>query len=162
MHFYEAWADVLPHWLVTVIISTLPIIELRGAIPVAISALGMTWYSALLYSIIGTMIPGVLILGLARPVSDFLRKRSRFFERFFSWLFTHTEKKFYKQHERFGDLALILFVATPLPGFGIWTGALAAFLFGMTFKKALWLCLLGTILAGIIVTLLTVGITSIL
>ena len=84
--------------------------------------------------------------------------KSKFFNRFFTYLFERTRKKHNGKFEKWGALALITFVAIPLPVTGGWSGALAAFVFGIPFKKALPLIFLGVIIAGAIVTGLSLGV----
>ena len=85
-----------------------------------------------------------------------------FFRRIFDWLFERTRKKFYNKHEKYGDLALVLFVGVPLPTTGVWTGAVAAWLFGVKPKKAFALISLGVSISATIVTLITLGIFKII
>lgn len=81
-------------------------------------------------------------------------------EKFFDWLFARTRHKFTGQYEKWGELALVIFVAIPLPMTGVWTGSVAAFLFGIPKKRALILVSLGAFIAGIIVTVMTLGVVS--
>ncbi|MFH1426147.1 MAG: small multi-drug export protein [Candidatus Kerfeldbacteria bacterium] len=150
----------IPEQLAVIVIAMLPIFELRGAIPAGIGGYDMAWWTVALLAVVGNMIPVFFILLFIEPVSDFLRKHSALMEKFFSWLFERTRRKFYKKHARWGDLALILFVAIPLPVTGAWTGSLAAWLFGIPFKKALPLIFIGVIIAATIVTALSLGIFS--
>ncbi len=154
----ELFKDFPPEVAVFVI-SMLPISELRGAIPAG-HAWELVWWQTALIAIVGNMIPVIFILWFIEPVSKFLRKYSKTLDKFFIWLFERTRKKFYKKHERWGDAALILFVAIPLPVTGAWTGSLAAWLFGIEYKKALPLITIGVIIAATIVTLLSLGIFS--
>ncbi|MBS4014763.1 MAG: small multi-drug export protein [Bacteroidetes bacterium] len=146
----------------TILLATLPINELRGTIPLAISILGLKPIEAFIYSIIGNILPIFFILWLLPAISNFLSRRFNIFNRFFFWLFARTRQNFYKKHEKYGSLALILFVAVPLPITGAWTGAVAAFLFGIPYKKSIILIFLGVVLAGIIVTLISSGVFSLI
>ena len=139
--------------LVVLIISALPIFELRGAIPVAINLFHFNWYYAFLLAIIGNLIPVPLILLFLNAVVRFLSRVS-FFDRFFRWLFAYTRKRggIIERYERIG---LALFVAIPLPVTGAWTGSLAAVLFGLKFKHAMLSIFIGVLIAGIIVTCLS-------
>lgn len=139
--------------LVVLIISALPIFELRGAIPVAINLFNFPWYYAFLLAIIGNLIPVPLILLLLNAVVRYLSRVS-FFDRFFRWLFAYTRKRggIIERYERIG---LALFVAIPLPVTGAWTGSLAAVLFGLKFKHAMLSIFIGVLIAGIIVTCLS-------
>lgn len=136
----------------------IPIGELRAAIPTAILGYGMSWQSAFLWSFIGNIIPAILLLFFLDPVSVFLMKNFKSFKRFFTWLFGRTRAKHSKNFEIWGAIALVAFIAIPLPGTGAWAGAAAAFVFGIKPKKAVPLVALGILGAGIIVTMLTVGI----
>jgi len=139
--------------LVVLIISALPIFELRGAIPVAINLFHFPWYYAFLLAIIGNLIPVPLILLLLKAVVRFLSRVS-IFDRFFRWLFAYTRKRggIIERYERIG---LALFVAIPLPVTGAWTGSLAAVLFGLKFKHAMLSIFIGVLIAGVIVTCLS-------
>ena len=147
-----------PPELATFIISMLPISELRGAIPVAIGIYNLNPIEAYFLAVVGNIIPVVFILKYIDPISKYLMSKSKFFHKFFSYLFEHTRKKHTRKFEKWGALALITFVAIPLPVTGGWSGALAAFVFGVPFKKALLLIFLGVMIAGVIVTGLSLGI----
>jgi len=101
------------------------------------------------------MIPVVLLLLFLEPVSDFLR-RWKIWDKFFTWLFNRTYNKHNEKFEKYGSLGLAIFVGVPLPVTGAWTGCAAAFVFGFKFKNAFLAILAGVIMAGIIVTALTV------
>jgi len=143
------------------LIAMSPIFELRGSIPVALGVYHLPIWSAFLISILGNLVPVFLILLLLESVSDFLSRRSRFFERFFTWLFERTRKKHAQNFERWKTLALVIFVAVPAPFTGAWTGSLCAFVFGIPFKRALPAIAGGVVVAGIIVTLTTLGVIRI-
>lgn len=133
-------------------ISTLPIVELRGAIPVGIVAFDMPWWKVYLIAVGGNMLPIPFILLLLGPVSNFLI-RFPVGKIFFDWLFSRTRKKS-ANIEKYEALGLTLFVAIPLPVTGGWTGAMAAFLMGVPFGKAMLYILLGVMIAGAIMTIL--------
>ncbi len=144
----------IPKELIVIIISTLPIVELRGAIPVGIVSFQLSWWSAYCWAVLGNLIPVIpllLFLGmLSRSMS-----RVKGFSKFFSWLFERTRRRS-KIVEQYESLGLMLFVAIPLPVTGAWTGSVAAFLFGISFKRALPAITLGVLVAGVAVTLLSV------
>ena len=137
-----------------------PISEIRGAIPLGILVYDFPIWLVFIVAIIGNLIPVVLILWYLETVSNFLREKSCFFEKFFSWLFEYTRKKHHKKVEKYASWGLLIFVAIPLPFTGAWSGALTAFVFGIEKKKALAIISLGVLIAGIIVTLTTLGIKS--
>lgn len=144
------------------LIAMSPIVELRGSIPLALGAYHLPVWSAYFISILGNLFPIVFILLLLESVSDYLSRHSRFFSRFFNWLFERTRKKHARTFEEGKALALMIFVAVPLPFTGAWTGALCAFVFGIPFKKAILAIAGGVVIAGIVVTLTTLGIVKIL
>lgn len=150
----DALAGIPSHWIACCL-AMLPILELRGSIPWAILAGGMNWQDAFLWSVIGNFVPVIPILLLLEPVANLLR-RWPIFDRFFEWLFARTRRKG-KIVERYEALGLILFVGIPLPGTGAWTGALAAFVFGVRFRLALPAITLGILIAGTIVTSAVMG-----
>ena len=145
---------------ITLLISMLPISELRGAIPVAIGVYNMSATTAFFWAVLGNIIPVIFILWFLKAVSNFLSHRIYWFNRFFTWLFERTRQKHSNKFEHWRDLALVILVAIPLPFTGAWTGALAAFVFGVPVKKAFPLIVLGVLIAGIIVTCVTVGIIN--
>lgn len=146
----------------TILLALLPINELRGTIPFAISVFHLSISEALFFSLIGNILPVFFLLWLLPTFSKFLSERSKVFNNFFSWLFSRTRNKFYKKYQKFGDLALVIFVALPLPMTGAWTGTVAAFIFGIPYLKSLGLISLGVLIAGIIVTLISTGFFSII
>ena len=149
----------IPHWAATIIIGMLPVSELRGAIPFAMAPVevggyGMSAPEAYILAVFGNMIPVIPLLLFLEPVSDFLR-RWRIFDTFFTWLFTRTHRNHSERFEKYGTLALTIFVAIPLPVTGAWTGCAAAFVFGVKFRHALLAIFAGVLIAGVIVTVLT-------
>ncbi len=139
--------------LAVIIISMLPIVELRGAIPVA-HVFGMNPFLAYFLSVVGNMIPVIPILLLLGPISRFLMK-FKWGKKFFDWVFERTRKRIGEKVEKYETLGLSVFVAIPLPITGAWTGCAGAFLFGIKTRHAFWAILLGVIVAGVIMTILS-------
>jgi len=151
---------VIPE-LKTLLISMLPIGELRVAIPVGMTVYDLPFWSAFLWSFIGNIIPIFFVIwGLDLLINKFAVHRIYFLNKFFNWLFERTRKKHTKNFERWQNLALVIFVAIPLPGTGAWTGALIAYVFGIPLKRAFPAIASGVLIAGIIVTLITLGIIN--
>ncbi|MFQ6120637.1 MAG: COG2426 family protein [Methanosarcinales archaeon] len=144
----------IPTWLYVIILAMLPISELRGAIPIAIS-FGINPIKTYFLAVIGNIIPVIPLLLFLDPVSNYLR-RYNIWDRFFTWLFTRTHRNHSERFEKYGTIALTIFVAIPLPVTGAWTGCAAAFVFGIKFKHALPAIILGVMIAGVIVTVITV------
>jgi uncharacterized membrane protein len=143
----------IPVWLRAFLIAMVPILELRGAIPLAHSSWGMALPQAYMWAVIGNMVPIPFVLLFLEPVSEWLRRHSRGMDRFFTWLFERTRRKHSKTFEKWRYVALCLFVAIPLPGTGAWTGALAAFVFDVPFWPALISIFAGVLIAGLAVSL---------
>lgn len=146
-------------YLYTFFISMLPIVELRGAIPVG-AASGLPWYVNYLLCCIGNMLPVPIILFFVEYVLNFMKK-IRHLDKIAIWVEEKAEK--YKgQVTKYATWGLLLFVAVPLPGTGAWTGTLVAAFIKMN-KKAAFLSVLGGVLvAGAIVTLISYGVLGFL
>jgi uncharacterized membrane protein len=144
-----------------ILLAMTPINELRGTIPLAITAYHFSPWQALLLAVVGNMVPIIFLLWLWPRIASFFQFLP-LAKKLLNWLFERTRKKFYKKYSLYGDLALVLFVAIPLPFTGAWSGSIAAFLFGIPFWRALGLIFLGVILAGIVVTLTTTGFFSLI
>lgn len=149
----------IPPDLVVLIISTLPIFELRGGIPVGLLTLDIPWWRTVIAAIIGNMLPVPLIILFIGPLSRWL-SRWKLFNRFFTWWFSRTRKKS-ATIEKYRTLGIMLFVAIPLPVTGAWTGSLAAFLAGIKIHHALWAIFLGVLCAAVIVTITTLLLSKI-
>jgi len=150
--------------LVTMCIAMLPVSELRGAIPWALAQPpiggGLGWQEAYFYGVIGNIVPVIPLLLFLEPISNRLRRHPRG-DAFFNWLFARTRRRG-RMVERYKALGLMLFVAIPLPVTGAWTGTVAAFLFGIRFRHALPAVVGGILIAGVLVTLATLGVISFL
>ncbi|VVB94777.1 Putative small multi-drug export protein [uncultured archaeon] len=145
-----------PRELAVILIAALPVAELRLSIPMAIVEFGFDPFTAFYLSIIGNMLPVIPLLLFLEPVSNFLR-RWRIWDIFFTWLFTRTHHRHSAEFEKYGSLGLAVFVGIPLPATGAWTGCAAAFVFGFKFKNALLAIFAGVLMAGVIITILTVA-----
>jgi len=137
--------------LIILIVATLPIIELRGALPLAINYFHFPYFKALILSIIGNLLPILPILFLLRFILNILIKIP-FLKKFFDWLFKRTQKKS-KIIEKYEILGLIIFVGIPLPTTGAWTGALASFILGLKPILSFLAITLGVFLASFIVSI---------
>ena len=136
-----------------------PIGELRASIPLGLGVYKLDIYNTIIFSIIGNMIPAIIIVYALEPISKFLMNKFKIFNRFFTWLFNRTRKKYYKKFEKYSGFALATFVGIPLPVTGAWTGSIIAFVFGIPPKKALLDIFIGVLMAATIVTIVfkTVG-----
>ncbi len=149
------WFSGFPKELATFLIAIIPITELRAALPLAYKIYGLSAFSAWLWSVLGTFFAMVLIVTILEPIANFLSRYIKFFKNFFGWLFEHTRKKTNGKMEKYGEWAIFILAAIPIPLVGGMTAALAAFVFGIPLKKSLPLLLFGTMVSGGIVLLLT-------
>ena len=137
--------------------SMIPIIELRGAIPLG-AALGMHPVLNYLLAVVGNLLPVPFILLFIRKILDWMEK-IRCFEKIVKWLRAKAEKGRGKV-EKYAVIGLAIFVAIPLPGTGAWTGALVAALMGMRFPKAMISAIAGVLCAGVIMSLVSYGVVA--
>lgn len=144
----------------TILIAMSPVIELRGAIPVALFQYHLNPYSAFFFSVLGNMIPCFFLLLYLEKFSKYFSSRNPLFKKVIDWFFERTRKKHSGRFNKSKELALVLFVAIPLPVTGAWTGSLCAFLFDIPFARALPLIFLGVVIAGVIITLFSLGIIN--
>ncbi len=144
--------------LTVMLTAALPIIELRGAIPVGMS-LGMSPAHATIISFIGSMIPVPFILFSIRPIFNYL-KTTKIFKKLVHKL---TDKSMSKSGkiQKYGAWGLLVFVAIPLPGTGVWSGSLAAALLDMRFKWAFPAILVGNLIAAVIIMGLSNGVVNV-
>lgn len=145
--------------LCTFIISMIPIIELRGAIPIG-QGMGLGFWQCYIISVIGNMLPVPIILLFVRAVLGWM-KRIRHLDKFALWVERKAEKNSAKV-TKYATWGLFIFVAIPLPGTGAWTGSLVAALLDMRMKKALPFIFAGVLVAGMIMSLLTFGVLGFL
>ena len=140
------------NYIITFLISMIPLVELRGAVPYAIST-GIPLWQALLIGVIGNMLPGPIIFFFARHILEW-GKEKPLIGNFFTWCLNKGHRGGQKLEEAAGDKgifwALLLFVGIPLPGTGAWTGTLAASILDWDFKRSVLAVMLGVILAGLI------------
>ena len=141
--------------LTTLFWSMVPVIELRGAIPIG-TAMGLDLWTAIAVSVIGNMIPVPFIIVFIRKIFEMMRKMSKKLD----GIVTAMEKKAEKNRavvDRYKFWGLVILVAIPLPGTGAWTGALVAAMMEMRLKDAIPAIFLGVAIAGVIVATVTGG-----
>lgn len=149
--------------LITILTGATPIGEVRAAIPLALAAFGFSPLKAYLLGVLGNILPILPILLVLNYLSEFLMQNFSFFNKFFNWLFKYTRERHQEHFEKYnfwGALALFVFVAIPLPLTGIWSGCLAAFVFGIPFWRSALAISAGAAAAGLIVLLISLGLIS--
>ena len=142
---------MLTKYIIIFLISMVPIIELRGAMPYAV-LFDLPMLQSYIICVIGNMIPVPFIFLFARKILVWGCDK-KYIGKFFSWCLEKGEHGGQKLQEKAGKglyVALLIFVGIPLPGTGAWTGTLAASILDMDFKKSVLACMGGVVLAGII------------
>lgn len=141
------------------LVSMVPLIELRGAVPIAVG-MNLPLLSSYIVCILGNMLPVPFIFFFARKVLEWGADKP-VIGKFFTFCLEKGHKGGKKLQEKAGRglfVALLLFVGIPLPGTGAWTGTLAASLLDMDFKSSVIAVMLGVVLAGVIMGLLSMGV----
>jgi len=141
--------------LLTLLVAMVPVIELRGAIPIGV-AYGLNFWVSIGLSIIGNLLPVPFLILFTRHVFEWLRSLSSRLDTFVSKLEQRAEKKS-EVVQRYAFWGLVILVAIPLPGTGAWTGSLVAAMLNMKLRRAFPAVALGVLIAGIIVAFVTYG-----
>ena len=144
---------MLKKYLLVFLVSMVPLIELRGAIPIATVGYELDYWKALVICVIGNMLPVPIIYMFARKVLEWGCNK-KYIGKFFTYCIEKGENGGKRLRAKAGQgglfFALLLFVGIPLPGTGAWTGTLAASFLNMGFRSTTLAVSLGVILAGII------------
>ena len=143
--------------LKTLVTAMLPIIEIRGAIPVGVAS-GLDPWLAFAVGFVGNMLPIPILILLTRKIIEWLKKHN-VLVKLTAWLENKGSKGAQKV-QKYSFWGLFILVAIPLPGTGAWTGALVASLLDMRLKRALPAIAMGVAVAGLIVLLVTYGVIS--
>jgi len=144
-----------PEALATFLMAAVPVTELRASIPIAITVYGMAPFWAWFWSVLGNTAMGALVIIIVEPISRYLTRRIKFLNNLWKCYTNKIHQNNAKKFKKWGALALIAFVAIPLPVTGAFTGAVAASIFQIPFRKAVPLLFLGCAIAGVIVAGIT-------
>jgi uncharacterized membrane protein len=150
--------SVIVKYIIVFFVSMVPLIELRGAIPIAVG-LGLDKLISFIIAIIGNMLPVPIIYLFARKVLEW-GKDKKIIGKFFTWCLNKGERGGQKLEAKAGKglyWALFIFVGIPLPGTGAWTGTLAASMLKLDFKKTIFAVMAGVLLAGLIMMAVSFG-----
>jgi len=137
-----------------IMITFLPFLELRASIPYGILKLDMSFIDVFLICVITNIILGVIIYFLLDKFIHLVVKIKPI-GRLYNRLVARTQKKIHRYVELYGEIGVALFIAIPLPGSGVYSGALGAYLIGLGYRKFILACIIGVIIAGIAVTCIT-------
>lgn len=143
--------------LKTIVTAMMPILEIRGAIPVGVAS-GLDPWLAFAVGFVGNMLPIPILILLTRKIIEWLKKHN-VLVKLTAWLENKGSKGAQKV-QKYSFWGLFILVAIPLPGTGAWTGALVASLLDMRLKRALPAIAMGVAAAGLIVLLVTYGVIS--
>ena len=156
---FSLWGTTTGNIIMTFIVSMVPVIELRGAIPLGVLN-GLDVGTAMVVSILGNLVPVPFIIIFIRKIFKWMQTKSETLARVVHKMEEKADKK-KDQVLKYEFWGLLILVAIPLPGTGAWTGALVAAMLDMSLKRSLPAILLGVIIAGIVVTMATYGVASI-
>ncbi len=151
--FNFLWNNLWGQMLMTLLISMVPIIELRGAIPIAVGA-GLPFYIAIPIAVIGNLLPVPFIIMFIKRIFAWIRRQLPKLNSMVDKLEARAQGKS-ETVQKSAFWGLFIFVAIPLPGTGAWTGALIAAMLDMRLKKAFPAIVAGVLTAGAIVTIVT-------
>ena len=153
---------MLKKYLICALVSMVPLIELRGGVPIAVG-MGLPYFKALLVCVIANMLPVPVIYFFARKVLEW-GKDKKYIGKFFTYCIDKGERGGRKLTEKAGErglfVALMLFVGIPLPGTGAWTGTLAASFLNMGIKTTTLAVSFGVVIAGIIMGVASTGVLT--
>lgn len=151
----EVNMPIIVKYLITFFVGILPIIELRGAIPIGVG-LGLSYFESFIFSFLGNILPIYFIVKYIRPLFDFFG-RWKPFKKIIDFATNKATKKIENSPrlQTFTALGLFMFVAIPIPGTGAWVGSLIANFLNLPPKKAIPPIILGVLTAGIIVLTIT-------
>ena len=154
------WNSFIGKLVMTFLISMVPVVELRGAIPIGV-AHGLPFWWAIPVAIIGNLVPVPFIIIFIKKIFAWLRTKSRWLNNLVTRLENRAISKI-DTVEKYAFWGLFLFVAIPLPGTGAWTGSLIAAMMDMKVKEAFPSILLGVVTAGVIISFATYGVGALL
>lgn len=150
--------SLVPGELATLLIAMLPIVEMRGAIPLGHGVFGLSWFSSYFWSYLGSLIPGVVILYLTEPAIEWCNRKSPVCRRVIGGLLDKVRHHYHRHHARFGEIGVFIICSLPLPLLGVWTASAGAVIFGIPFRRALTLLAMGNAVACLLVTLASMGV----
>lgn len=150
--------------IITIILGAMPVLEIRGAVTLAVFEFGFSFPKAFLLGALGNALPVVPALFVLRKFAEFLMRRWYFFNRLMTWLFEHFQKRHRDHFDswKWSSVALFVFVALPLPFTGAWSGIIASYVLGIPFWKSVLAICLGIMASGLIVSaILFAGISGV-
>ena len=157
---FSLWGTTAGNLIMTFLVSMVPVIELRGAIPLGVLN-GLDVGPALLVAILGNLVPVPFIIIFIRKIFKWMQGKSEFLANIVHKMEEKADKK-KEQVLKYEFWGLLVLVAIPLPGTGAWTGELVAAMLDMQLKRAMPAIVLGVVIAGIVVTIATYGVAALI
>ena len=139
-----------------ILMTFLPFLELRASIPYGILILKENWILVFFICIITNIILGIILFPLIDTIISILTK-IKFIKKIYNYYVIKTQKKIMKYVDKYGEIGIALFIGIPLPGSGVYSGALGANIIGLKYKKFIIANILGVLIAGIIVTIIVLS-----
>lgn len=143
--------------MATILLAIIPVGELRLAMPIALTVFDLSPATAFAYAYLGNIIPLILVYLFLPSLLKFATAHSRWLKHITQDYFLSLERKHQEKYDRYGRIAVMIFVAIPIPSSGVWTGSILAILFGIEKSYAILAILVGLAIAGVIVMLITQG-----
>lgn len=143
--------------MATVLLAMLPVGELRLSMPIALTVFDLSPAAAFAYSYLGNTIPLIIVYLFLPSLLKFATTHSPWLKHVMDDYFLSLERQHKEKYDRYGRILIMLFVAVPIPGSGVWTGAILSILFGIEKSYAIPAILVGLAIAGVIVLLITQG-----
>ena len=145
--------------LYIILLTLIPTLELRASIPYGILIARLPVLEVFAIAVIVNVLLGLVLFVLLDSLVKFFT-RFQLINDIYEKIVSRTQRKVEPYVERFGTLGVALFIAVPLPGSGVWTGALAAYLLGLKFRKFALANIVGVLIAGVVVTAISLGVLS--
>lgn len=147
--------DLIRDLIIIAILTLFPFLELRASIPYGI-LLGYPWWVVFVVCVIFNIVLATIVYFFWNKLIHLLRW-IKFIDKLYTKTIERVQRRSRKYVEKYGELGLAIFIGIPLPGSGVWSGALAANIFGLRFKKYFVASIIGVLIAGVIVTLIMVS-----
>jgi len=135
-----------------ILMTMVPFLELRASIPFGILILSMDWIPVFIVCVISNIILGMILFPFIQYIVD-IATRIRFIDNIYKRYVARTQQRIKKYVDKYGWLGVAIFIGVPLPGSGVYSGSLGAYLIGLQYKRFIIANIIGVIIAGVIVTI---------
>ncbi len=142
--------------LIIILLTIIPGFELRASIPYGLLSSRINWFLVIIFSVFINIVIGIIVYYLLSLLVDFMLRFS-LFKKFYSRIIIKPRKKIKKYVDKWGEIGIALFIGIPLPGSGVYTAALGAYVLGISKKDFFKATIIGVIIAGFLVSLITLS-----